>query len=100
MINILNVLFSAKDAKEVAKKFKDDNLNYQRSKIINRIKSASAMGENYIVLDDYYIKLLEDDYLFFENLGYKVQRETYTKFCDLSDKKEYYNLKYGHIYWD
>lgn len=94
------MVFTAKRAKELVQTFKSLNLNYQRKVILGRIKSECLVGNNYLMLDDQIIKLFEDDYKFFENLGYKVIREEYVRFCDLEDKKEYYHLTYGRISWD
>jgi hypothetical protein len=100
MSNILKRIFKAKDAKEVVKKFYSDDLNYQRHKILNRIKANAAMGNTNIVLDDGYIKLMDEDYDFFKKLGYTVYPESYVKFCKLSDKLEYYKHTYGIISWE
>jgi hypothetical protein len=98
--SILDKVFKASTAKELVRKFFTDDLNYQRVKIMERIKGASSMGNTNIVLDDPYIKLNEEDYNFFEKLGYTVFREEYRTYSKLSDKQEYYYHKYGIISWE
>jgi hypothetical protein len=67
-------LFIAEDAKQVADKAKKEGINHQRTITLGKIQSKAMVGETFIVLNDPYIKLFEDDYKFFEALGYKVTR--------------------------
>jgi hypothetical protein len=93
-------IFGAGDARSNVQKLIKAKLNYQRRYIMERIEGASLNGRSQIVLDDPEIKLFEDDYKFFENLGYEVTRDTYIRYCMIDSKKEYYSLTYGIIYWD
>jgi hypothetical protein len=67
-------MLTAECARKLMKRFRDQNLNYQRKHTLNRIKNAARNGENRLVLDDPCIHLFEDDYKFFEDLGYSVER--------------------------
>lgn len=66
-------MFTAKKAKELAT---STELNYQRNYVLNEIRYAANFGNKFIVISNPQIKLFEDDYIFFEKLGYKVKRES------------------------
>jgi uncharacterized protein YvpB len=73
-------------AKKLVAQFKNDNLNFQRKFVLDRIKSRCIdYGDNYYVVTDPTIRLFEDDYLYLESLGYKVQRARKEK---INDKEE------------
>ena len=93
-------LFNAKMAKEAIKKFYGNGLNYQRKEVLKLIQGAALNGYTNIVLDNPIIKLFDEDYDFFKKLGYNVYPEEIIKYCNLSDKHEYYKHKFGIISWE
>lgn len=100
MGSILDRLFKSKTAKEIVKKFYSDDMNYQRQNTLERIKGAALNGRTNIVLDDPGIRLFDEDYDFFKKLGYTVYPEQMTRYCNVKDKLEYYDHKFGIISWE
>lgn len=100
MGSILDKLFKAKTAKQLVKKYLSNGLNYQRSTVLYMIKGASLNGKSSIVIDNAGIKLNDEDYDFFRNLGYKVDPESIIKYCTIKDKLEYCNHRFGIISWE
>lgn len=69
------------NANEARLKTKASNalgINYQRQHVLYGIKRAAILGDSYFAVNDPLIKLFEEDYLYFENLGYKVIRHNQT----------------------
>lgn len=65
------VVLNAKKARELSKKFYEDGINHQRSKILKEIESQARNGHNNYVCYET-IFLYEDDYKFLENLGFEI----------------------------
>lgn len=107
-------LFTAQQARDLAKAIKEMNLNYERQYILDRVKRVSIYGKPFMTLDEPHIKLLEEDYKFFEDLGYKVTRpemkwfipkgsniqlETNTGYIENTSNKQMI-YSYGIISWE
>lgn len=93
---------TAKEALKLAVKAKLAGENYQTQYIMRRIESAAKNGDTFIVLNYPDIKLYEDDYKYFESLGYKVERdrkEIYRPIDYKSEHESYYKYYYGNISW-
>lgn len=93
----------ASEAREIANKNKEAGYNFQRLKVIEWIKNAIKQGEFEINLGHMTINgihLLDEDYIFFENLGYKVKKPE-QKTWQSYDSKEIYNFEEpGIISWE
>lgn len=87
-------IFTAKDARKLQADLKKSNMNYQRDYVIRAIKHGVSLGNNYIVIDFGNTVLFEDDYKFFEDLGYTVKRPHNYK-----DNKGMYWSSFGVISW-
>ncbi len=79
-----------------ARKLSNTSQNYQRKHTSERIKRAAQNKESHIGLDAIGVILFEDDYLYFEQLGYKVQRPIFHP-CLHSYGHSYF--KFGVISW-
>lgn len=70
-------------SREIAQKNKDTGLNYQTRQVMKFIKDCVKNGEFELQLCEAIMGstiLFEEDYVFFEKLGYKVKRpEKYIK---------------------
>lgn len=93
-------IFGAGDARSNVQKLKNNNLNFQRKRIMERIEGSSLNGNSQIILDYPDIKLYEDDYKFFESLGYNVIREEFIRYSMISNQMEYCVHRFGIISWD
>jgi DNA polymerase III alpha subunit (gram-positive type) len=93
------MLFTAKKAKAVLAKYKNQNLNYQRIYILERIKNAANMGLKSVCIDDPHIQFFPEDYSFFESLGYDVIWGGKANYSEIRDKKEYTIYRIGYINW-
>ena len=93
-------IFHAKTAKKIVTDFYENDLNWQRSMVMDRIEREALRGKSSIVLDDSMVKLFDEDYNFFKKLGYKVYPEEITRYSSLSDKLEYYKHVFGIISWE
>lgn len=92
-------MFSAEDARKLLRKTIKDELNFQRIQIIKRIKGACAVGDDHIVLGDPFIHLFEDDYVYFEKLGYTVKRPEKRIFKPTNSDQEMCHYVLGIISW-
>jgi len=91
----------AEEARKKSESSKEFGANYQRNYILTQIEKETKVGNfeyRLIFMDGY--KLFEEDYVFFENLGYKVQRpvEKIWKPMNEKSKLEYY-MEPGKISW-
>lgn len=95
---------NANEAKRLSNKAKDEGTNYQRNFILGRIKTAAYLGDTHIVLSFTDIHLYEEDYLYFEKLGYKVIRPVVKYFLpkgvEISENELTLNLTQGQCYRD
>lgn len=84
----------AEEARELVKKFEEYNLNYIRSLILEKIKYNANKGCKTLLLDFlYYDAVTENDYKFFEDLGYKVERHEVRIFIPYQAKLESFDLE-------
>lgn len=86
-------MFIAANARANAKHAKEQDWTYDRRYLMEKIKEMTEIGEFKLNLGhlDHYVLLIEDDYIFFEKLGYTVKREERKAFVSL-DKNE--NIQY------
>ena len=91
---------TAKEALKLAVKAKLAGENYQTKIVLKAIDTAARRGETHLILDDGRICLFEDDYKYFERLGYKVTKPI-KKYFEPHNKTEigHYFYKYGRIDW-
>jgi len=100
-------LFTAKQANEAAITFNNMNLNTQRQCVLEDIKRKARHGKSSLILDDPSIRLYDSDYVFFEKLGYKVERSELKYFVPYDESYDsarekgtlQYERKFGSISW-
>lgn len=84
---------NAEEARKITNKAREDNLNPQRIEVLDLIKFQSLIGEYCVDLDGE-SNLQEEDYVFFEKLGYKVERGVREQYIDVSGRvKDYYGSR-------
>lgn len=66
---------TAEEARKITQESKQMGHNYQRLWALEQIKNLSKRGKNRLVLSDPCIHFFDDDYAYFESLGYKVTRD-------------------------
>jgi hypothetical protein len=95
------MILKAEDARLLVKKFEDDNLNYERKSILNRIEEQSKCGKKQLMLDFENLHMTEEDYEFFINLGYAVKRhkKQFLRPKD-SDNCGEWLIEYGIVSWE
>lgn len=99
-------LFTVESARESTNVAKYRKMTYLRKRYLELIKSNSEIGISFIVLDDNFYIFSEEDYLFFEELGFKVTRQV-REYLDkapdgerpLTEGQRYLRYKYGRIDW-
>ena len=80
-------------------------MNYQRKAMLERIKSKASIGQSSIIVYEYDpdIRLVDEDWDFFEKLGYKVTRpetKVFKPFGQGDDVNLQQHMSYpGRISW-
>ena len=97
--------YHAWEAKIDTKTAKDRGINYQRERVIERIKSKSYYGESLLVVDEeaLSIRMFEEDWKWFESFGYKVTRPTTTLFVPTHPSDSNHAMQkttFGIISWE
>jgi hypothetical protein len=93
---------NAKNARNLSEETKNSGRNYQRLKTLDRIKNAARVhGDTFIVLyeDEYRVRYTEEDYQYFEKLGYKVTRPAREYFIDKKTGQQMVRTEVGRIDW-
>lgn len=63
---------TAEEARLLVKAYVAPKYNAQQKYYFGRIEEAARRGETFIIMDDLYWKLFQEDCKAFEELGYKV----------------------------
>lgn len=98
--------FTAKQAKKLTNEAIKSEFNVQRKYYLNKIKLIASDGKNNCIISEPNYHLYENDWKFFEKLGYKIT-EPITRILPRGMKYEqakltnelYYTYEYGIISW-
>lgn len=77
----MNKIFTAQEAKKLAAKYKKPEISDRQLFILEKIKERSKKGYTYLIFDEairLQYSLQEDDFLFFQKLGFQIQKPKQT----------------------